>query len=859
MKSILGFLKKKEAASPREAVQRKFDHFMRLLAENRVALQIMAELEEKASGDYLFEREYVRLNVEALTGAVSNILHHLGELSGGRYPELFAVYQQVEAQVAAELGRRKEIAVSELTLPLEVITAEQTEIVGGKNAHLGEMKNRLGLPVPDGFAITAHAYRCFIERDGLDAWINERLAALDVNDFEATVAASAEIQARIRAQPLPLVLCGAVQARCDELTAKLGVCSIAVRSSAVGEGTESSFAGQYATVLNVPCKQVLDFYRQIVAGKFTPRALFYFINRGFRQEEIAMSVGCIGMIDAQASGVLYTVDPIEPNSDHAIINALWGLGRDVVEGTIPTDFFHVSKADKVILEEKIARKERMLVMQVGEGIREEAVPPEWRDQPSLTPEQIGTLVDYGRLLEEHYGEPQDVEWVLDHQEQIFLLQTRTLKALSSDFGGDECRETSDEAGKPVTRHPSPVTRHPSPVMLLDRGDRAAHGVGCGPVFLVQQDEDLARFPNGAVLVTRTSSPKFVAVMNKARAIVTDMGSAAGHMATLAREFQVPAMVNTGIATQVLMPGLEVTVDATRQKVYRGRVEELLVEQRTRKGIFKDTPAFAALQRILPHLVPLRLIDPEAEDFRPESCQSLHDLTRFAHQSAMQEMYHLAEETARQIGDAVRLRATIPLDVHVLDLGGGLQPGLQGRLIDPEAVVSIPMRAFWRGLTDMTWPEPRINAGGFLSVVAHTVADPELQQRLTENSLAILSAEYLNFSLRLGYHISTVEGLCTPNVSDNYVRLYFHGGAASEERRQRRARLVAQIVERYGFQVDRRGETVDALLFKCTRPELEEQMEMLGRLTVYTKQLDMTMFNDSIVDRFAEEFLKGNYS
>jgi pyruvate,water dikinase len=226
---------------------------------------------------------------------------------------------------------------------------------------------------------------------------------------------------------------------------------------------------------------------------------------------------------------------------------------------------------------------------------------------------------------------------------------------------------------------------------------------------------------------------------------------------------------------------------------------------------------------------------------------------------MQEMYHLAEETARQIGDAVRLRATIPLDVHVLDLGGGLQPGLQGRLIDPEAVVSIPMRAFWRGLTDMTWPEPRINAGGFLSVVAHTVADPELQQRLTENSLAILSAEYLNFSLRLGYHISTVEGLCTPNVSDNYVRLYFHGGAASEERRQRRARLVAQIVERYGFQVDRRGETVDALLFKCTRPELEEQMEMLGRLTVYTKQLDMTMFNDSIVDRFAEEFLKGNYS
>jgi pyruvate,water dikinase len=383
-------------------------------------------------------------------------------------------------------------------------------------------------------------------------------------------------------------------------------------------------------------------------------------------------------------------------------------------------------------------------------------------------------------------------------------------------------------------------------------------VGCGHVFPVKQDQDLARFPDGGVLVARRSSPKFVAVMNKARAIVTDEGRAAGHMATLAREFQVPAIVNARTATQVLQPGQEVTVDATHGYVYDGKVEELLRRPRARRGIFKDSPAFATLQKILPAITTLNLIDPESENFKPGTCQSFHDLTRFCHQSAMQEMYRLAEEAARSMDRACRVQSGIPLEIYVLDLGGGIEAEPTARRIEPEAITSIPMRAFWRGLTSVAWPTPRPSAGGFLSVVAHTVADPELQRRLEEKSLTILSGEYMNFSLRLGYHLSTVEGLCSSAVDDNYLRLYFHGGAASAERRLRRARLVEKIVEQRGFHVQRQGETVEAILTHCERQPFEEQMEMLGRLTVYTKQLDMAMFNDSIVEVFAEEFLRGQY-
>ena len=843
MRSILGLGRKTEPASTRDVVKRKFECFMRILSENHLALRVISELQEKATGDYLFEQGYLRLNVDTLSASVRTMIQRLGELSETRYPELTDIHRRLDQQVQGELAQRKKIPADDLTIPLAEICAERTESVGGKNAHLGEMRNRIGLPVPDGFAISACAYQRFVGDTPLAGQIDEYLTGLDINDLAATAEISNEIRRLIGEQPLPEGLEREVAESCETLQRRAGCVSLAVRSSAVGEGTESSFAGQYATVLNVPCSRVLNTYREIVASKFAPRALFYFINRGFRQEEVAMSVCCMAMVPSKASGVLCTVDPIDPDSGNLIISSRWGLGRGTAEGSLPTDFFRVAKADKRILESKVIPQESMLTMPVGEeGVRVAPVPAAFREEPSLAPAQIAALVDYALRLEQHYGAPQDVEWVVDQEGQIVLMQTRTL-ALT--------RDQEDLAARP----PLPGYR-----LLLERGERAAAGVGHGRVFPVERDEDLGRFPNGAVLVARRTSPKFVAVMNKARAIVTDEGRAAGHMATLAREFRVPAIVNAGNATQVLAAGSEVTVDATHQRVYEGRVEPLLRRPRARPGIFRETPAFAILQKVLPAIVPLALIDPDDASFRPDACRSFHDLTRFCHQTAMQEMYRLAEEAARHMDQACRVKAGgIPLEVYVLDLGGGIEAEPTARTIDPEALTSLPMRAFWTGLTSIAWAKPRPTPGGFLSVVAHTVADPELQQRLEEKSLAILSREYMNFSLRLGYHISTVEGLCTAAVEDSYLRFYFHGGAASAERRLRRARLVEKIVEQNGFLVQRQGETVEAILTHCDRGMLEEKAEMLGRLTVYTKQLDMAMFNDSIVEVFAEEFLKGQYA
>jgi pyruvate,water dikinase len=306
---------------------------------------------------------------------------------------------------------------------------------------------------------------------------------------------------------------------------------------------------------------------------------------------------------------------------------------------------------------------------------------------------------------------------------------------------------------------------------------------------------------------------------------------------------------------VLTPGLEVTVDAFHGNVYEGRVEELLLHAAARREVLEGTPLLEALGNALAHVTPLTLSDPGREDFRPEGCRTLHDITRFAHEKAMDEMFDLAERCGDGGEEAIALRAGIPVAIHVLDLGGGV--GERERKIGPESLRSVPFAAFLKGMREMTWPEPRAaDAGGLLGMMAHTATIPEEQLRGTaERSLALIGANYMNFSIRLGYHFSQVEAWVGDQLNDNYVRFFFKGGGAVRERRLRRVRLIAQVLERMDFRVRVADDVIRAVAAKYRRPELERTLEVLGKLTAYTKQLDMAMFNDAVTDWYRDEFVR----
>ncbi len=829
--------------------------FKDLLDSNTQLLNIITDLEEKLEGRQVFGMSYVRSQSARAAFHAFRMIKSLDVLSGHRYPYLYGVLDKINAGIKEQLGERKELPVTELILPLSRVNKDMVDAVGGKNASLGEALTRIGLPIPAGFAITTRAYSHFLAYNDLVDEINKRKMDLDPRDPQTVAQVSREIQQLITQARVPPDLIEAINSAyagmCEALRPPgAGAFSLRVsmRSSAIGEDSELSYAGQYLTILNVPGEQLLPAYQKILASLYTPRAISYRLNKGIRDEDIAMSVVCLQMVDSVASGVMYSRHPFNVMDDRILISAVWGLGPYAVDGVITPDTYRVAKdRELTLLESRVAVKPVQLVANPDEGLREVPVPPENQDKPCLTPEQVKTLAGYGVKLEDHYRGPQDVEWALDREGRLLVLQSRPLRL-----------EAPTEAGL------AEIPVAPGVPLLLTGGAPAFPGVGCGPAFHILTDEDLLAFPDGAVLVAPHSSPKFVLAMPKAQAIVTDSGSISGHMASLAREFGVPTLLDTKIATRAIPPGVEITVDAYTGRVYQGRVPELLARSQARESHMKDTPVYETLRKVADYILPLRLLDPKAPDFTPENCRSLHDLGRLVHELSYTEMFQISDLVSEKGGGAVKLDAPIPLDLYLIDLGDGLAAGAQGApRVTPEQIVSAPLQALLRGMLHeaLRLLEPRpIQLSGLFSVMREQMlATPSLEERFGERSYAIISDKYLNFSSRVGYHYSVLDCYCGKTVNKNYITFSFKGGAADDIRRNRRVRAIAMVLLGLGFAVEVKGDRVDARLQKYDSQVIEEKMELIGRLLNFTRQMDMLMTSEVSVEAVAQNFLKGNYT
>jgi len=828
----------------KEILKGKYLTFQKLLTKNNEVLELMADMEEKLSGEYLFDRHYINTNVKSIADGVLNIIENLNALSNDKYAQFYKIYDDINKESEKILTYKLEIPVSDFAVPLENITGEMAGIAGGKIAHLGEVKNRLNLPTPEGFTISAYAFTKFMELNWFIEKINKTLlslSSLSIENMEEVNKVSKTIQDMIIESDIPYDLEKAIKDAYSELCEKIGKkTAVSVRSSAILEDSEFSFAGQYATFLNVPGDLILQKYKEVVASLFTPRAIFYYKTKGFSEGEMVMAVGVLRMIDAMAGGVIYTRDPNDPEADHILINAIHGLGKYVVDGTITPDSYTVSRhPEGIILNKRISNQGRMLICGHNRELEEVMVPEKIRGKQCLTDEQIRILAGYALELERHYGCPQDIEWAIGNDNKAYVLQTRPLRMIN-------IRSTKDV---------SIPTRMGGYNILLDKGVIACKGVGSGRAFILKDEENLKDFPEGAVLIARHTNPKFVTVMNKAAAIITDVGSATGHMASLSREYQVPTILDTEVATSVIRDGQEITVDAINCNIYGGRVNELLEYALKKKEPFKDTHLFKTLEKALRWVVPLNLVDPEGENFRPEYCKTFHDITRFAHEIAMQEMFNIGEGHDIKGTKTINLAAGIPIAAHILDIEGGIKENIKNAT--PEDILSIPFSAFLKGMKSMKWPEPKpTDVKGFLGMIAHTASVPEGQLcQMGEKSFSIVSRNYMNFSIRLGYHFSMVEAYAGENINDNYIKFFFKGGGAAHDRRLRRVRLIIEILKNMGFKINVKEDVIDAILTKYKQTTIEEKLEVMGKLTAYTKQLDMVMYNDAVTDMYIEQFIK----
>lgn len=847
----------KRAAVPREQVMRAFKRryvsFKDLLQSNTDLGNILAAMDESLHGNAVFGTSQIRAEATKAVFHTMRMVTCLNAISGNRYPMLPGIVEDINKRISAELDERPAAEISEYTLPLRSITAEHAEYVGGKNANLGELRNVLGLPVPKGFAVTTAAYHAFMRSGGLLEDVRKILRDADPAWPESILEVARTVEARMAAAPLPEAMERALLHAWDETFGeKADVATAALRSSALAEDGSHTFAGQYRTILGVRRETLGAAFRQVAASLFSPRAITYRLCHGYVFENIAMAMCCLEMVDAVAAGVAFSRHPVDLHSDAVLINGLWGLGEQVVDGTATPDSWLMERGDLHVKSRTVAHKTVRLQLETRQDcMRPQPLPvdPALQDAPCLTDAQAAEVARMALTLEHHYHQPQDLEWALDASGRIMVLQARPIRL-------------ADGRGSMVSSGVQRPSRIEGAALLLDGGDIAAAGVASGPVVPVDPDSDLEDFPKGGVLLARHSSPNVVVAMERAEAVIAETGSLTGHMASICREFGLPTLLNLPGAFATLRPGQVVTVDALSGRVYEGEVSALLELKCTTGARLRNSPIHALLDNVAAHILPLHLVDPKSALFTPENCTTLHDVMRYVHEQSYSEMFLLSDSASEAGTVASQLRCNIPLDVYVIDLGEGLR-NPEASVVYPEDVRSIPFSRLLRGMlrpeVQARGPRP-VNMSGFLSVMGQSMIGGNHQggERFGDRSYAIISDRYLNFSSRVGYHYAVLDAWCGDTMNKNYITFKFAGGAADEVRRARRVRCIGRILSDLGFRVEVVADRVQARFQKYPRPKIEERLDQVGRLLIVTRQMDMLMISEDSVQEFADKFMRGEY-
>ncbi|WP_281166099.1 phosphoenolpyruvate synthase [Liquorilactobacillus sicerae] len=444
-------------------------------------------------------------------------------------------------------------------------------LVGGKSSSLGELTSLGDIPVPYGFATTAHAYRYFMQKTGLNDQVNNLLESIkDYENSDELHATCTKIRHLITSAQMPADLAQEIGQSYQKLAAKMGQKDpfVAIRSSATAEDLpNASFAGQQDSYLNIRgSADVIQRVQECYASLFTDRATYYRHKQNFPHEKVALSAAVQMMVFSKSSGIMFSVNVATGDDTKVIIDGIWGLGEYIVQGTVTPDDFLVDKQTMKIVSKTINDKDVELVRLPDGGVEERKVPAELEKQPVLTDDQVIELAGYAKKIEDHYGCYMDMEFALDkNTNKLWLVQARPetvwsqLKKKAAAKAQAKDQQTADLGDAKV----------------ITRGLPASPGVAAGKVHVIDSPDHIDEFKQGEILVTLMTSPDWVPAMKKAAAIVTNNGGMTCHAAIVSREMQIPCIVGTksrgAAATDVLKSGDIITVDAKNGVVYQGNV------------------------------------------------------------------------------------------------------------------------------------------------------------------------------------------------------------------------------------------------------------------------------------------------
>ncbi|WP_205747204.1 PEP/pyruvate-binding domain-containing protein [Desulfopila sp. IMCC35006] len=790
-----------EIFSPGRLVQDKYTAFREVLRLDSQALDLLADLESHVFGHNPADHYRISHLCHRISDSVGAMAGQLHAMNPPAYWKLLDKHAELGAAIKALLAPAEPALGPPYILRLEE-AADHPELAGGKAANLSTAA-RVGVPVPPGFVITAHAFHRFIDDNNLEKELAVRLQCVQADDHKTIIRITGEMQELILHAEVPSDIACLIEQFTDSLQP---VQLLAVRSSALAEDGKVSFAGQYASELDVPPYDIIAAYKRVLAGKYCPRAVSYRIRHGLSDADTAMAALVLPMIQPRTSGVIYTLDPATPAAVESIgVYAVAGLAEGLVDGSRTPQKYHLPREQTVTSRHNFALPDNSLVNE----------------------SELQQLRSWGLQLEAHFGCPQDVEWALD-ENGLTILQSRRL------------HQKKDPP--PAIVQAVDLTR-----LLYSNLHCASAGIACGHVFHAPTGRTFAQIPVGSVVFTTTLRPALSQFLDRMVGVIAASGSRASHFASVARERGVPVLVGSEIH---LTEGQVVTVDAASGRIFSGCVNAVL--QKGKLNPNKDFPVekYAQLAARTTHL---NLTDPDGNNFTPAQCRSLHDIVRFCHEKSVREMFRLVDRKGRGLGKARKLVTDLPLVMYVLDLDKNA-PARPGSTITLDELSSLPMRAFWQGMSDprihwdssqhhVDWDNFDQVSGGIFSLDTQLLA-----------SYAIVSQEYLHLNIRFGYHFSIVDAICGEQAGTNYLNFRFKGGGAAEKQKLFRLQFIDQVLTTFGFETSSRGDMLDASFARAPLAATEHALTRLGMLLAATRLMDVRLTSDQQAKDEAENFI-----
>jgi pyruvate,water dikinase len=818
----------------------RYYSYKNLLLKNNELLDALSEVDEGIESKTLTLPAF-RSHLARIFNTTFEFIQSLNDMTDSRYMYLYDIMDRIKLAAGAQMKEEPEETQGGFIIPIEKITVEHLKNTGGKAAPLGEIRNKIKLPAPSGFSITVSAYKEFMSLNNLEERVNSLLDTLKASDSDRIEKASKAIRELVMNSSVPPSIEEWIYKEIDRIGKEK---CFSVRSSAVGEDSKLSFAGQFRSVLNVKRDDVIQAYKEVIASKYDIRAIFYRLAKGIRDRDMPMAVFVLEMVDARSSGVLYTLNPGYPEKDETMLSSVWGQGQYAVGGTVSPDMFILDRRERgKIIDRTIPEKNVKLALKPSGGVEEVPVPQEDRNKPTISDEEIRMLYHYSVLIERHFGTPQDIEWSIDNEMRLLILQARPLNIRRvvtvsvPDTFGEEDR-------------------------IISEGETSGRGAASGPVFIVDSFDQIQEFPEGAVLVAKNTSNEYARIMKSASAIVIGTGSRTSHLATVAREFNVPMLINAGDVTETLRNEGVVTVDANTGHVYRGRIHKLLKTKAEQEAAEESLPHEKVIRNVMKSITPLNLIKIDEAEISTKDFQTIHDIIRYVHEVSVKEMFRIGELTEGEGSTQQLTSKLIPMYFYIIDLDGGIADEARFlRKISPEHLNSIPFKALWRGMTyeGVRWSGAvDIDMGGLASVMARSFVRTGVEEK-GGKGYVILTDQYVNMSVKLAYHFTVFDAFCGESYINNYINFRFQGGGASAEGRYRRALFIREILESYDFRVEVKGDMVIADMKGASQKETEHRLDILGRLLGCSRQLDMAISSMEAKDWYVKAFMEGNYS